>query len=103
MPILEPEVTFHGCNAYVDCMLKVAQAPYAKEVRRAAHHSDKRRSRVRTAAADISNLSTHQVEHDRPSKRRQPTASVIATVNSQEVNIRRALHPEDQYFEPLRL
>eukprot|EP00965_Chrysotila_dentata_P097945 3238655-Pleurochrysis_carterae.AAC.1 len=65
-------------------MLKLAQARYAKEIRRAAHHSGERRFRVRTAAADIVDLSTHQLERDRPSRRRPPTARVIATINSQE-------------------
>eukprot|EP00965_Chrysotila_dentata_P173392 5724278-Pleurochrysis_carterae.AAC.1 len=72
-------------------MLNLAQASYAKEVRRAAHHSGERRSRVRTAAADITDLSTHQVERDRTSKRRPPTARVIATINTQERIVRRAL------------
>eukprot|EP00965_Chrysotila_dentata_P079402 2617713-Pleurochrysis_carterae.AAC.1 len=81
-------------------MLKLAQARYAKEVRRTAHQSGERRSRVRTAAADITDLSTHQVERDRPSKGRPPTARVIATINSQERILRRALQPEDQDLEP---
>eukprot|EP00965_Chrysotila_dentata_P058894 1954738-Pleurochrysis_carterae.AAC.1 len=70
-PTLELEKSFYGCDAYVDGMLKLAQARYAKEVRRATHHSGERRSRVRTAAVDITDLSTHQVERDRPSKRRR--------------------------------
>eukprot|EP00965_Chrysotila_dentata_P254500 6211895-Pleurochrysis_carterae.AAC.2 len=74
-------------------MLKLAQARYAKQVRRAAHHSGERRSRVRTAAADITDMSIHQVERDRPSRRRPPTARVIATTNSQERIVRRVLHP----------
>eukprot|EP00965_Chrysotila_dentata_P186583 6160784-Pleurochrysis_carterae.AAC.1 len=65
-------------------MLKLAQSRYAKEIRRAAHHSGERRSCVRTAAADIADSSTHQVERDRPSRGRPPTARVIATINSQE-------------------
>eukprot|EP00965_Chrysotila_dentata_P260594 6213961-Pleurochrysis_carterae.AAC.2 len=64
-------------------MLQLARAGYAKEVRRAAHHSGERRFRVRTAAADITSFSIHQVERDRPSKRRPPTARVIVTINSQ--------------------
>eukprot|EP00965_Chrysotila_dentata_P034004 1132434-Pleurochrysis_carterae.AAC.1 len=66
-PTLEPEESFYGCDAYVEGMLMLAQVRYAKEIRRAAHHSGERRSCVRTAAADITNLSTHQVERDRPS------------------------------------
>ena len=92
-----------GCasarDAYVDGMLKLAQARYAKEVRRAAHHSGERRSRVRTAAADITDLATHQVERDRPSRRRPPTARVIATINTQERILRRALQPEEREHE----
>eukprot|EP00965_Chrysotila_dentata_P178083 5882410-Pleurochrysis_carterae.AAC.1 len=38
-------------------------------------------------------LSTHQVERDRPSERRPPTARVIATINSQERIVRRTLQP----------
>eukprot|EP00965_Chrysotila_dentata_P074410 2457451-Pleurochrysis_carterae.AAC.2 len=64
---------FYRCDAYVEGMLKPAQARYAEEIRRAAHHSGERRSRVRTAAADITDLSTHQVECDRPPRRRPPT------------------------------
>eukprot|EP00965_Chrysotila_dentata_P188254 6172620-Pleurochrysis_carterae.AAC.1 len=67
-------------------MLKLAQARYAREVRRAALHSGERRSRVRTAAADSTDLSTHQIERDRPSRRRPPTARVIATINSQKIS-----------------
>eukprot|EP00965_Chrysotila_dentata_P097623 3226693-Pleurochrysis_carterae.AAC.1 len=84
-------------------MLKLAQARYAKEIRRATHQSGDRRSRVRTAAADIVDLSTHQVEHERPSRRRPPTARVIATINSQKRILRRALHPDDSDFKLLGL
>eukprot|EP00965_Chrysotila_dentata_P074200 2450774-Pleurochrysis_carterae.AAC.1 len=76
-------------------MLELAQARYAKETFRATHHSGERRSRVRTAEADIIDLSTPQVEQDRPSRRRPPTARVIATINSQGRIVRRALHPDD--------
>eukprot|EP00965_Chrysotila_dentata_P069979 2311575-Pleurochrysis_carterae.AAC.1 len=79
-------------------MLKLAQARYAKEIRRAAHPSGERRSRVRTAAADIADLSTHQVERDRSSPR-PPTTRVIATINSQECIVRRVLHPDDSDFK----
>eukprot|EP00965_Chrysotila_dentata_P215734 6188958-Pleurochrysis_carterae.AAC.1 len=81
----------------------MAQARFAKKVRRAAHHSGERRSRIRNAAADISSLSTHQVERDRPSKRRPPTARVIATVSSQDCLVPSALHPEYRDFEVLGL
>eukprot|EP00965_Chrysotila_dentata_P252614 6210785-Pleurochrysis_carterae.AAC.6 len=76
---------------------------FAKEVRRAAHHSGERRFRVRTAASKISDLSSHKVRRDRLSKHRPLTASVIATVNSQEHIVRRALHPDEEAFEPLKL
>eukprot|EP00965_Chrysotila_dentata_P104051 3436152-Pleurochrysis_carterae.AAC.4 len=45
------------------------------------------------------NLSSHQVERDRPSKRRPPTTSVIVTVNSKKRIVRRALHPENRHLE----
>eukprot|EP00965_Chrysotila_dentata_P058608 1944625-Pleurochrysis_carterae.AAC.1 len=76
-------------------MLKLAKVRLAKEVSCAAHYFAECRSRVRTDAAEVSNLFSHQIERDRPSKRRPPTARVIATVKSQERILRRALHPED--------
>eukprot|EP00965_Chrysotila_dentata_P060195 1995861-Pleurochrysis_carterae.AAC.2 len=84
-------------------MLKLAQARYAKEICRAAHQSGERCSRVPTAAADIADLSTRQVERDRPSRRRPPMARVIATINSQKRIVRRALHSDDSYFKLLGL
>eukprot|EP00965_Chrysotila_dentata_P249346 6208858-Pleurochrysis_carterae.AAC.1 len=56
----------YGSDANVEGMLKLAQAFYAKELRRAVHHSGESRSRVRTAVADFTDLPNHQVEHDRP-------------------------------------
>eukprot|EP00965_Chrysotila_dentata_P023079 765099-Pleurochrysis_carterae.AAC.1 len=43
-PTIEPEEFFYGCDAYVEGMLKLAQARYAKEIRLAAHHSGEGRS-----------------------------------------------------------
>eukprot|EP00965_Chrysotila_dentata_P248092 6208143-Pleurochrysis_carterae.AAC.2 len=69
----------------------MGQARYASQLRRAASHSRERPSRERTAAADISDLFSHQVDRDRPLKGRPPILHVIAIVNSQERAVPHAL------------
>eukprot|EP00965_Chrysotila_dentata_P190768 6174085-Pleurochrysis_carterae.AAC.1 len=86
-PIVEPEEIFMGkLRTSKVYSRRHNEGRYGKDMRRAANHSGERRSRVtRTAAADdINVLSSHQVERDRPLKRRPLTARVVATIKGQE-------------------
>eukprot|EP00965_Chrysotila_dentata_P134690 4455241-Pleurochrysis_carterae.AAC.1 len=68
-----PESDFEGCGRTVRGMLDMAKARYLGAVEEAAKRSGARKSRVKTSASAIQDLSTHVVEKDRPSRRRPPT------------------------------
>eukprot|EP00965_Chrysotila_dentata_P100177 3308959-Pleurochrysis_carterae.AAC.1 len=67
----------------------MAKARYLGAAEEAAKRSGARKSRVKTSAPAIQDLSTHVVEKDRPSRRRPPTRGVIAAISTQERHARR--------------
>eukprot|EP00965_Chrysotila_dentata_P018225 606254-Pleurochrysis_carterae.AAC.1 len=67
----------------------MAKARYLGAVEEAAKRSGARKSRVKTSASAIHDLSTHVVEKDRPSRQRPSTRRVIAAISTQERHARR--------------
>eukprot|EP00965_Chrysotila_dentata_P146590 4840278-Pleurochrysis_carterae.AAC.1 len=77
----------------------MAKARYLGAVEEAAKRSGARRSRVKTSASAIQDLSTHVVEMDRPSRRRPPTRRVIAAISTQERHARRVQAECDGFLD----
>eukprot|EP00965_Chrysotila_dentata_P151410 5004422-Pleurochrysis_carterae.AAC.1 len=67
----------------------MAKARFLGAVEEAAKRSGAQKSRVKTSANAIQDLSTHVVEKDRPSRRRPPTRRVIVAISTQERHARR--------------
>eukprot|EP00965_Chrysotila_dentata_P159900 5281811-Pleurochrysis_carterae.AAC.1 len=64
-PTIQPESDSEGCDSIVHGMLDTAKARYLGAVEEAAKQSVERRSRVKTSASAIQDLSTHVVEKGR--------------------------------------
>eukprot|EP00965_Chrysotila_dentata_P256427 6212535-Pleurochrysis_carterae.AAC.2 len=80
IPTIQPASDFEGCDSVVRGMIDTAKSRYYGALEEAKKRSGAKRSRVKTSASAVQDLSTHVVEKDRPSRRRPPTQRVIAAI-----------------------
>eukprot|EP00965_Chrysotila_dentata_P067224 2224786-Pleurochrysis_carterae.AAC.3 len=98
-PTIQPESDFDGCDGIVRGMLGMAKARYQVVIEEAAKRSGAKRSRLKTRASAIHDLSTHLVEKDRSCRRHPPTRRMIAAILTQERHAQRAQAKRESFLD----